>query len=229
MGLPQYESSSRVVADATLHNRRALSELCSSTMRSVGRSVRSLSQRRLRTLSNVVLRSGWQSQVACRSVSTSTAVLSPAKRRDATAAGSAVAAASADSDVYQRKSAVEHVLLRPGMYIGSTGEASDVQWLLNASSGTMELQHVVYNPGLVKIFDEILVNAVDNGVREPSQSRIEVTIEPGSADGVRPPVISVLNDGKSIPVRRHATEGPCAPRMPVSCRASQRVYAPYGC
>ena len=90
-------------------------------------------------------------------------------------------------------------------YVGSTSEAVDAAWVLDPSTGAMHQQQVTYNPALVKIFDEILVNAVDNGVREAAQSRIEVAIAPGG-DGAAP-TISILNDGPSIPVRKHAKEG----------------------
>jgi DNA gyrase/topoisomerase IV subunit B len=66
------------------------------------------------------------------------------------------------------------------------------------------LVQVQYNPGLVKVFDEILVNAVDNAVRDASQTRIDVTID-SAADGA--PTLSVFNDGRGIPIRKHATEG----------------------
>ncbi len=78
--------------------------------------------------------------------------------------------------------------------------------MLDPALGAMHQQQVTYNPALVKIFDEILVNAVDNGVREASQSRIDVTITHGAGEGASP-TITVLNDGPSIPVRKHATEG----------------------
>ncbi len=47
------------------------------------------------------------------------------------------------------------VLLRPGMYIGSTAAAQEVVWTLDAESGSMAQTPLAYNPGLVKIFDEV--------------------------------------------------------------------------
>ena len=64
-----------------------------------------------------------------------------------------------------------------------------------------------YVPGLYKIFDEILVNALDNRQRDPEgTSAIDIDID----DAGR---ISVRNDGRGIPVRRHATEGLWVPEM----------------
>ena len=40
------------------------------------------------------------------------------------------------------------------------------------------LKDIEYVPGLYKIFDEILVNAADNKVRDPKMDKLEVTIDP---------------------------------------------------
>ena len=53
------------------------------------------------------------------------------------------------------------------------------------------------NPGLLKIFDEILVNAVDNKQRCPEMSTIKVSVNRESG------VITVFNDGDGIPVVMH--------------------------
>ena len=63
----------------------------------------------------------------------------------------------------------------------------------------MELREITYVPGLYKIFDEILVNAADNKQRDPSQKKIDVTID--GEEG-----ISVRNDGAGIPVEFHEKE-----------------------
>ena len=40
------------------------------------------------------------------------------------------------------------------------------------------LKDIEYVPGLYKIFDEILVNAADNKVRDLKMDKLEVTIDP---------------------------------------------------
>lgn len=54
-----------------------------------------------------------------------------------------------------------------------------------------------YVPGLFKIFDEIIVNAADNKQRDPSMSKIDVTIDPAQNK------IRVWNNGRGIPVAIH--------------------------
>ena len=56
----------------------------------------------------------------------------------------------------------------------------------------------VQNPGLLKIFDEILVNAVDNKQRCPEMSVIKVSVDRETN------TISVYNDGDGIPIAMHS-------------------------
>lgn len=129
-------------------------------------------------------------------------------------------AASLDKSVesiYQKKTPLEHVLLRPGMYIGSVEATKDTMWMVPADSedGALRMKQlaVEYVPALYKIFDEIIVNAVDNKVRDPNMRHLDVVIEPGTkANGYRP-WISVYNDGKGIPVKFHKTEKVYVPEL----------------
>ncbi|KAG7397046.1 hypothetical protein PHYBOEH_001324 [Phytophthora boehmeriae] len=123
--------------------------------------------------------------------------------------------------IYQKKTPLEHVLLRPGMYIGSVEATKDTMWMMPSESSSkeddgvlrMKQQAVEYVPALYKIFDEIIVNAVDNKVRDPSMRHLDVVIEPGTkANGYRP-WISVFNDGKGIPVKFHKTEKVYVPEL----------------
>ena len=69
-------------------------------------------------------------------------------------------------------------------------------------------------PALVKIFDEILVNASDNRLRDTKDcSRLDVNIDPGSQKDGRPPTITVFNDGKGIPIQMHKDEGMYVPEL----------------
>ena len=62
-------------------------------------------------------------------------------------------------------------------------------------------------PGLYKIFDEILVNAADNKVRDPPMVTLKVDID--AAEGV----VRVFNDGNGIPVEMHKEEGVYVPEL----------------
>ena len=51
-------------------------------------------------------------------------------------------------------------------------------WVIDEKSGKMINKEIEYVPGLYKIFDEILVNAVDNISRDQRMSLIKVDITP---------------------------------------------------
>ena len=122
-------------------------------------------------------------------------------------------------ETYSRKTPLEHILLRPSMYIGPTERLPPVSsWVLrqdNVSSEsssnrwTMQREELSTVPALLKIFDEILVNASDNRLRHPgSCNRIDVIIQRGGneKDGQQAPYISITNNGKSIPIQIHKKE-----------------------
>lgn len=77
-------------------------------------------------------------------------------------------------DVYQKKTQLEHILLRPDTYIGSTEKQQQKMWVHDGMG--IKLADIDYVPGLYKIFDEILVNAADNKVRDPKMDTLKVDI-----------------------------------------------------
>jgi DNA topoisomerase-2 len=81
-------------------------------------------------------------------------------------------------EVYQKKSQLEHILLRPDTYIGSTEAQQQKLWVHDGEQ--LVLKDVEFVPGLYKIFDEILVNAADNKVRDPKMDALRVDIDPVS-------------------------------------------------
>ena len=99
--------------------------------------------------------------------------------------------------IYQKKTQLEHILLRPDTYIGSTEPTTQPMFVLNGDTGRIVERTVTYTPGLYKIFDEILLNAADNKQRDPNMDRMDVTINPDDN------TISVKNNGKGIPVEKH--------------------------
>ena len=56
-------------------------------------------------------------------------------------------------------------------------------------------------PALYKIFDEILVNAADNLIRDPSMDSISVDIN------VEKSQVSVWNNGRGLPIEMHKDAG----------------------
>ena len=100
-------------------------------------------------------------------------------------------------ETYQKKTQLEHILLRPDTYIGSIEMSTQPMWVLNPETKRIVRKSVTYArprrpgrrhegaatdrgraqvPGLFKIFDEIMVNAADNKQRDPSMTTIKVVI-----------------------------------------------------
>jgi DNA topoisomerase-2 len=58
--------------------------------------------------------------------------------------------------IYQKKTQLEHILLRPDTYIGSVERLEQEMWVWNLETERMEKRNIKYVPGLFKIFDEII-------------------------------------------------------------------------
>lgn len=117
-----------------------------------------------------------------------------------------MADSSAISKKFVKKSHIEHILSRPDTYIGSTGLVSETQWVLSEGKDQMEQASVTFSPGLYKIYDEILNNAIDQSVIDTSLENIKVSVEDDGS-------ISVYNDGKGLPVVVHDEHGVYIPEL----------------
>ena len=113
-------------------------------------------------------------------------------------------------ETYQKKSQLEHILLRPDTYIGSVEPLTQPMFVLDDGDdgddydtvGRRIIQReITFTPGFYKIFDEIVVNAADNKQRDPTMDRLEIDVDAERG------MISVLNNGKSIPVVKHKEHG----------------------
>jgi DNA topoisomerase-2 len=87
----------------------------------------------------------------------------------------------------------EHVLLRPGTYIGSTSFITTEQPILTDSG--LKRQKVKYVPALLKVINEIIDNSVDEAVRTNFKyaNKIKVIVDDNSFE--------VEDNGRGIPVK----------------------------
>ena len=97
-------------------------------------------------------------------------------------------------DTYKKYTQIEHILARPGMYIGDTKCTSEECWIVNTETNVAEFKVCKWNPGIFKIFDEILVNATDEVQRNNAVKCIKIEISDK--------FISVYNDS-GIPIEIH--------------------------
>ncbi len=104
---------------------------------------------------------------------------------------------------FQKLDDIEHVILRPGMYIGSIKPHTSNKWLIN--NGSVELKETTYNPGFLKIFDEIITNSVDESKRKGSKlNTIKVNVDSN--------LIKIWDNG-GIPVVQHSEHKEWIPEM----------------
>ena len=124
-----------------------------------------------------------------------------------------MARASSNNDLaakYEKMSPREHVLRRPDTYIGSVGVVEEEHFVLDKDA--IHPRTISYTPGLAKIFDECLVNALDHVVRvqETGGEKVtEVSVDIDDDTGA----ISVCNNGEGIDVEVHPQHGVYIPQL----------------
>ena len=172
----------------------------------------------------------------------------------------------ADASAFKKLSQREHVLARPGMYIGSVEAETCSAWVIADETASTEPEgkkeeeeeeeedtqegggegdneggkkmkkrkaaaaaaavhppHMTmrndlrYVPGLFKIYDEIIVNAIDHATRLKRQRQTDDTVVPVKRIAVGidrvTGVIEVTNDGDGIPVQLHPEHGCYVPEL----------------
>jgi DNA topoisomerase-2 len=108
----------------------------------------------------------------------------------------------------QKLTHIEHVLKRPDSYVGPVELGTEPYWILDGEK--FSKKNLKYSPALLKIFDEILVNAIDRNSLHPKQvSSISVTIDKESG------AVTIENNGPlgGIGVRMHEKEGLWNPEL----------------
>ena len=58
--------------------------------------------------------------------------------------------------IYQKKTQLEHILLRPDTYIGSVERQRQNMWVLDPKTQEMVYKEISYVPGLYKIFGKFI-------------------------------------------------------------------------
>lgn len=100
---------------------------------------------------------------------------------------------------------IDHVILRPGMYIGSIKPHKANKWIIEDDK--MIQKEITYNPGLLKIFDEIVTNSVDESKRKGSKlNTVKVDINKNTN------IITIWDNG-GIPVVKHTEHKEWIPEM----------------
>ncbi|KAH9600822.1 C-terminal associated domain of TOPRIM [Trypanosoma melophagium] len=102
----------------------------------------------------------------------------------------------AEASKYKKLTPIDHVLVRPEMYVGSVETNPTPMFVFDHDKGCMVWETLQLNHGLLKIVDEILLNASDNLSNKGGRMtyiRVYIT-ESGE--------ITIENDGAGIPIVR---------------------------
>jgi DNA topoisomerase-2 len=107
---------------------------------------------------------------------------------------------------YKKYELLEHIQSLPDTYIGSTELTKIRTYIYSSETKKMVEKEITYIPGLLKIFDEVIVNAIDHSMRLKSESKenikhvknIKISIDKNSGE------ISVFNDGNGIDIEKHS-------------------------
>jgi DNA topoisomerase-2 len=112
---------------------------------------------------------------------------------------------------------LSHILLRPDTYVGALKEVPQQTWFVNHDNH-MEYCRVSYSPALLKMADEVLVNACDAAASCALVRNIVVSVD--RSDGF----VEVFNDGIGIQIARHEQSDLWIPEVVFSVLLSSTNY-----
>lgn len=101
------------------------------------------------------------------------------------------------SEIYQKKTPIQHILDRPDTYVDSLKVQEDVMDIYDDDLQKITKKNIKSVPALYKIFDEIIVNAFDHTKTDSTCDTIKVSIDKDKNE------ITVFNNGKGIDVEIH--------------------------
>ena len=107
---------------------------------------------------------------------------------------------------YKKHELRGHIYSRPSMYIGTIDPNTIETYIIDDSDKVIK-QNITFIPGLFKIFDEAIVNAIDHSVRTRKDNinivkNIKINIDKTTG------IIEIFNDGMGIEIIKH-TEYEC--------------------
>lgn len=108
---------------------------------------------------------------------------------------------------YRSMSEIDHILHRPGMYVGSTKLESSHRFIYSMDEAKMEQKTVEFVPAILKIFDEIVSNSCDEYRRSTNFGLNEISLKMYTNGKV------IVRDNGGIPVVIHEDAGCYVPEF----------------
>lgn len=104
---------------------------------------------------------------------------------------------------YRKMTHLEHIKERPDSYIGSVVRETTDLWVYEDSRIVQKT--IEWVPGMYKCIDEIIVNAMDQAVVDPTLDTIKIDVTPTE--------VCVYNNGRGMPVKVHEEHGVYVPEL----------------
>ena len=107
-------------------------------------------------------------------------------------------------ETYIQKDPIEHIKDLPDTYIGSIERAETKMWVWDDEKNMIVYKSIDYIAGLYKIFDEIIVNSIDQYTRLNQEKKVVNKLNVIKVDiDKKKNEISIYNNGEGIPVVIH--------------------------
>ena len=108
---------------------------------------------------------------------------------------------------YKKVSQHEHILMRPGMYLGNVAVVLEETFVMNPETLKVVPKMVSFSHAFLKMVDEVLTNALDHSCEDPTVSFIKVVCDIQTGE------ISITNNGMGVPIVVHKEHGIYVPEL----------------
>jgi len=103
---------------------------------------------------------------------------------------------------YKSMDEISHILIRSGMYVGSTKYEEKDCFIYNLHTGKFEMKIVNYIPAMLKVVDEVISNSVDEFRRKDNMGLTELYVIMNKNNGE-----IIIKDNGGIPIVKHKEAG----------------------
>lgn len=109
---------------------------------------------------------------------------------------------------YQELSEIQHILNRPGMWVGSTKSEEKESFIYNTKTGKFEMRITNYIPAMLKVVDEVISNSCDEFRRKDNMGLTELRVVMNKDNGE-----IIVRDNGGIPIVKHKEAGVYVPEF----------------
>ena len=109
---------------------------------------------------------------------------------------------------YQELSEIQHILNRPGMWVGSIKFEEKDAFIYNSKIGKFEMKVINYIPAMLKVVDEVISNSCDEFRRKDNMGLTELYVKINKDNGE-----IIVKDNGGIPIVKHKEAGVYVPEF----------------